>query len=160
MSIKILIVTMKRLLSILLFFATILSCKERSPDDKSYNARSDIRFGSRFFSIYISEGGTAYVIKGKGSSYTEPLKIESSDTSNIFKLDSVKLFFEKLNRIKDNPIIGANRLDAPRVEIYYNQKKVYDAYKWDENFWDIFKPIMEQIPSGFNPFRSNEKPFG
>ena len=151
---------MKKLLYTLLFFATILSCKESGVDEKSYNVRSDIRFGSKFFSICINEDGAAYVIKGTGSHYTESLKVESSDTSNIFKLDSVKLFFERLNNIKDNPIIGANRLDAPRVEIYYNQKKVYDAYKWDEIFWNLFKPIMEQIPSGFNPFRADEKPFG
>lgn len=151
---------MKKLLYALFFFATILSCKERNVDEKPYNVRSDIRFGSKFFSIYVSEDGAAYVIKGRGSHYTEPLKVESSDTSNVFKLDSVKLFFENLNHIKDNPIIGANRLDAPRVEIYYDQKKVYDAYKWDEKFWNLFKPIMEQIPSGFNPFRADEKPFG
>ena len=73
-----------------------------------------------FFSLFVSEGGTAYVIKGRGSHYAEPLKVESSDTSNVFKLDSVKVFFENLNRIKDIPIIGATRPDAPRVEIYYS----------------------------------------
>jgi hypothetical protein len=148
------------LLYALFFVTTIHSCKEKSPNDQSFNVRSDIRFGGRFFSIFIKENGTAYAIKGSSTFYTEPLKVLSSDTSNIFKLDSVELFFEKLNRIKNNPMIGAIHLDAPRVELYYNQKKVYDTFRWDEIFWDLFKPIMKQIPSGYNPFNADEKPFG
>lgn len=150
----------EKLLYAFFFFIIIQSCKEKSNSDHSYDVRSDIRFGTWFFSVFVKEDGTAFVIKGTGTPYTDPLTVLSSDTSNIFRLDSVGLFFEKLNQIRDNPIIGAKRLDAPRVEIYYDQKKVYDAYRWDETFWDLFKPIMEQIPSGYNPFRTNEKPFG
>ncbi|MGK2862486.1 MAG: hypothetical protein ACSLE0_11160 [Chitinophagaceae bacterium] len=151
---------MKELLYTLFFFATILSCKERYHNNRSYCVRTDIRFGSRFCSIFINEDGTAYAIKGRGSHYTEPLKIISSDTSNIFKLDSIKLYLENLNKIKDEPVIGGYRNDAHRAEIYCNQKKVYDAYNWDEEFWKLIKPIMEQIPKGFNPFRDeSENPF-
>ena len=151
---------MKKLIYAILLLIMFFSCKEEKTNNEHlYIVRSDIRFGSRFYSINISEDGTAYAVKGSGSNYTESLNILSSDTSNAFKLDSAKSFFEKLNRIKDNPIIEASQFDAPRVEIYYDQKKVYDTYKWDEKFWDLFKPIMEQIPSGFNPFRADEKPF-
>jgi hypothetical protein len=141
--------------SFFLFFA----CKEKDKDEKLYNVQTDIRLGSKFYSIYLNEEGKAYVIKGNGSYYTDTLKILSADTSNVFKLDSIKLFFENLNRIKANPIIGPNRVDAPRVEIYYDNQKIYDDYKWDEVLWDLFKPIMEQIPQGFNPFRVSDNPF-
>lgn len=146
-------------LYILCFFLLFFSCKGKGNDIKSYNFQADIRLGNKFYSIYLNEDGEGYVIKGSGSYYTDTLKIKSSDTSNVFKIDSVKVFFENLNKIKAHPIVGVNRVDAPRVEIYYNHQKVYDAYKWDETFWKLFRPIMEQIPRGFNPFRANDKPF-
>jgi hypothetical protein len=146
--------------SYLLFFGIIfIGCKEKKNEKNLYSVRTDIRLGSKFYSIYFNEIGDAYAIKGNCSYYTEPLKVESSDTSSLFKLDSVKPFFVKLDAIKINPIIGGNREGAPRVEIYYGNKKIYDACKWDEPFWDLFRPIMEQIPKGFNPFLSDDKPF-
>lgn len=143
---------------IVLFFA-FTSCRLQPSDKKPFDARSDVRLGSKFFSICINKDGTAYVIKGTSSNYTEALKIESSDTSNIFRLDSAEVFFKRLEQIKSHPIIEAERLDAPRVEIYYSDKKVYDAYNWDETFWGLFRPIMSQIPKGFNPFRMDDTPF-
>ncbi len=142
------------------FFLAFTSCKEKNNNENSYDVRSDIRLGNKFYSIFLNENGEGYVIKGKGSYYTDTLKIESSDTSNVFKLDSAKVFFEVLNRIKTNPIFKKNRTGtAPRAEIYYDQQKVYDGYTWDEKFWDLFRPIMYQIPNGFNPFRADDKPF-
>jgi len=144
----------------LIILISILSCKEKNPYKKSYDIRSDIRFGKKFFSICISEDGTAYAIKGVGSHYLEPLKVESSDTSKIFKLDSIEVFLKNLDHMKDNPIIKPFRLDSPRGEVYYKQKKVYDDYKWDDFFWNLFNPIMRQIPAEFNPFRGDTHPFG
>ena len=152
-------VEMLKLLHLVIFFTILFSCKEDSFRKDTYNVRSDIRLGSKFYSFYISKDGKAFVIKGTGSYYTEPLKVETSDTSEVFKLDSVNVFYNHLNRIKENPIIGVNRSDVPRVEIYYNKEKIYDAYKWDETFWDLFKPIMEQIPKGYNPFQVDDQPF-
>lgn len=124
-----------------------------------YNVRTDFRQGSRFYSICISESGKAYAIKGDGSFYTEPLKILKSDTSENFKLDSAKQFYESLDKIRKEPITGSNYMGAPRVEVYYDGKKFYDTYRWNEAFWDLFRPIMHQIPNGFNPFLPTEKPF-
>lgn len=152
---------MKDVFYILVFLLTFASCKERINDnEQSYNVRSDIRLGTKFYSIFLNEEGNGYVIRGKGSYYTDTLRIESSDTSNVFKFDSAKIFFETLDKIKINPIVKANRTGtAQRTEVYYDNQKVYDSYAWDETFWDLFKPIMEQIPRGFNPFRANDKPF-
>jgi hypothetical protein len=150
---------MIRFVCILLLLA-IISCKGKTNNGKPYNVRSDIRLGTKFYSIFLNREGRAYVIKGKGSYYTDTLKIEASDTSSTFKLDSVKIFFESLNKIRTHPIFKMNRTGtAPRAEVYYEGKKVYDAYEWDETFWDLFRPIMEQIPQGYNPFRSDDKPF-
>lgn len=150
---------MKVNLTYLLLFLSFAACRSQPSKEKLFDARSDIRFGSKFFSICVNKDGTAYVVKGKGSNYTEALKVESSDTSGVFRLDSAKVFFERLEQIKRRPIIGAKRLDAPRVEIYYSNEKVYDAYEWDETFWDLFRPIMLQIPKGFSPFRMDDAPF-
>lgn len=144
---------------ILLFFSLFYSCKEKTGNKELYNVRTDIRFGTKFYSIFINEQGQAYVIKGVDSYYRDTLKIESSDTSKIFKLDSAKVFFDSLNKIKVHPIVGAFYDDAPRVEIYYDHQKIYDAYSWDETFWVLFRPIMEQIPKGYNPFRVSDYPF-
>lgn len=141
------------------FFFTAISCSEKIEREKLQEARADIRFGNRFYSIYINKTGDSYAVKGSGSYYTDSLEITFSDTSEIFKVDSAKLLFERLEGLRVNPVVGSNRLGAPRVEIYYNRLKVYDAYRWDEVFWSIFTPIMEQIPQGFNPFRANDHPF-
>lgn len=144
------------ILSVILVF---VSCKAQTPKEKTYAARNDIRFGKRFFSIFINEDGTAYVIKGIGSNYMDSLKIESSDTSEVFKLDSSNVYFEQLKKIKNDSIMDPSIPGGPRTEIYYHQQKVYDSYYGGEKFWDMFRPIMEQLPKGFSPFRVNEKPF-
>ena len=121
------------------FFSLLLfSCKAQT-NKEQYNVRTDIRLSTKFYSIYMNEEGEAYI--------------------NVFKIDSVKIFFENLNKSKANTIIGVKRADAPRVEIYYDHQKIYDAYRWDETFWNLFRPIMEEIPKGFSPFRESDKPF-
>ncbi|HEV8283905.1 MAG TPA: hypothetical protein VGQ09_06330 [Chitinophagaceae bacterium] len=137
----------------------LCSCKQNVTSEKEYNFQANIRLGYKYYSINVNEEGKAQVIKGKGSFYTEPLKIESSDSSKIFKIDSLRVFFENVDKIKRSPLIDSNRTDAPRVEMYYQHKKIYDAYKWNENFWDLFRPIMEQLPKGYSPFRASDNPF-
>lgn len=150
---------MKANLAYILLLLVFASCRSQPSGEKLFDARSDIRLGSKFYSIYLKKDGTAYVVKGIGSDYTEALKIESSDTSSVFRLDSAKVFFKRLERIESHPIVEEKRLDAPRVEIYYKDKKIYDAYSWDETFWDMFSPIMSQIPKSFSPFRLDDAPF-
>lgn len=148
-----------KFINLLFFFFILQACKEKNAEMDSYNVRSDIRLGTKFYSIYMKDDGLSYVIKGVGTYYTDTLKMISSETSTFFKLDSAKVFLQNLNAIKNNPINGIYRDDAPRVEVYLNHQKIYDAYKWDETFWNLFRPIMEQIPMGFNPFRANDNPF-
>jgi hypothetical protein len=143
-----------------MFLLTFNSCKEKAKEKKQYSVRCDIKLGTLLYSIFLNEEGAAYVVKRESSSYTDTLNIKSSDTSNVFKFDSVKLFFATLNKIKASPIFKASRTGtAPRAEVYFSNKKIYDSYAWDETYWDLFKPIMEQIPKGFNPFRVNDDPF-
>jgi hypothetical protein len=142
------------------FFFPFYSCTEKNADKESYNVRADVRFGTKFYSIFLNEQGKAYAIKGVGSDYTDTFNVKSSDTSRVFKLDSTKIFLMNLDKIKSHPIIeGVSQPDAPRVEIYFDQQKIYDVYKWDGTFWGLFRPIMEQIPKGYNPFRISENPF-
>lgn len=142
------------------FLLTFISCKDKVTKGEQYDVKCDIRLGKTFYSIYLNQEGHAYVIKGNGSFYTEPLTIRSSDTSNVFKLDSTKSFFETLNKFRENPIYKANRTGiAQRAEVYYDNRKVFDSYAWDEMFWDLFRPIIEQVPKGFNPFLINDNSF-
>jgi hypothetical protein len=60
--------------SYLLFFGIIfIGCKEKKNEKNLYSVRTDIRLGSKFYSIYFNEIGDAYAIKGNCSYYTEPL---------------------------------------------------------------------------------------
>lgn len=145
---------------LLLSFAIFMSCKgKQARADMLYNVRADFRMGSKFYSIWMNENGKAYAIKGEGSFYTEPLKILTSDTSEVFRMDSVGQFYKNLETVRKKPITGSNYMGAPRVEIYYDGQQIYDSYRWNEAFWDLFRPIMHQIPKKFNPFLTNDKPF-
>lgn len=138
---------------------TLASCISDKSVDDPYNVRVDFRLSGKFYSIMMNESGRSYAIKGLGSYYEDSLKIAQSDTSEIFKLDSAAQFFINLDKIKKDPVIGSNYMGAPRVEIYYDRSKIYDSYRWDEDFWDLFRPIMHQIPKGFNPFNPDDRPF-
>jgi hypothetical protein len=148
--------------SLWLLFSTLVfvSCTEQNRQKEVFAARNDIRFGKRFFSIVIKEDGTAYVIKGIGSSYLDPLEVESADTSAVFTVDSSSIYFRHIRKLEENPSLKSNVSGGARAEIYYKKKKVYDSYHWDGTFWEMFRPIMNQLPKGFSPFRVNEKPFG
>ena len=143
---------MIKYLSVLSFLLISISCKQNLSSQKAYTFKTNIRLGNHYYSIYFNREGEGYVVKGKASYYTEPLKIESSDSSEVFKIDSARVLFDKLDKLKEKPIHGITRLGTARAEIYYNGKQIYDAYVWDETFWSIFRPIMEQFPKEFNPF--------
>lgn len=142
------------------FVLYCFSCISPSKNEQINEARVDIRFDTKFYSILLSKNNKAYVIKGSGTDYRDSLVILNSDTSLRFKIDSVKTFFIKLDSLRLLKPIGVDQLDAPRIEIYYYKEKIFDTYRWDENFFNLIRPIMTQLPSGFNPFRVDELPFG
>ena len=137
----------------------IISCTGHGDLPGEHFVRIDVRFGSRFYSVCIPENGKAFGIKGQSSDYMAPFKINNSDTSKGFELDSVQQFFHRMNSLLKNPLVIDHNSDAPRVEIYYDQKKIYDGHKWDEGFWDLVRPIAGQIPKEFNPFLLDPSPF-
>ena len=137
----------------------LICCNQDAKKERVDIIRSDFRFGTRYYSVITNENGEGYVIKGSASTYTEPFVIKSTDTSSIFRLDSVDLFFQRIQELKQKQVSSTNFQDNPRTEIYYNESKVLDTYLWDEKFWYLFRPIMHQLPQNFNPFRLNDQPF-
>jgi hypothetical protein len=81
-----------KFINVLFFVFVLHACNEKNADIGSYNVRSDIRLGTKFYSIYMKDDGLSYVIKGVGTYYTDSLKVVSSVTSKFFKLDSAKVF--------------------------------------------------------------------
>jgi hypothetical protein len=141
-------------------FAILLSCTHKSSPTNPYNARIEFRFGTKFYSMYLCKWGTAYVVKGKGTNYTSPFAIISSDTSKVFKIDSLNVAYNFFDKLKTKPIIDTSgTTDAPRIEIYYEDKKVYDSFKWNSEIWDLFRPMLTKLPQGYNPFLGGEHPF-
>lgn len=53
----------------------------------------------------------------------------------------------------------SNTVDAARIETYYDGKKVYDAYGFNRKRMLLFRPIMAELPKGFNPFLTDDHPF-
>ena len=127
-------------------------CQEPVNNGKSYSARVDFRFGSKFYSLCASDSRLCYAIRGTATDYLSPFKIISSDTSNPFKLDSARTFFRRIDELKHETFAVYRNGDAPRVEIYSDGKKIYDSGAWDAKFWNIFRPIMGSIPKGLIPF--------
>jgi hypothetical protein len=114
--------------------------------------------GEKIFSIFTVENGNAYVIKAKGTTYMEPLQIESADTSAVFKLDAVNKYLRKLNILQDSPIFKGNNSGAAR-EKYTIMVKVYDTNYWYEFFFDIYPRVMDQLPKEYSTFNVSENPF-
>ncbi len=144
---------------ILLAFLALISCRHQNNLFKNYDVRFNIRYGAKFYSVFADENGKAVAIKGASSYHTDSFKIQTSDTSELFRIDSIKSFLRVIDSFKTKPVVGTEMLHSPRVEIFYDERKVYDSYNWNEKFWDLFRPIMKQIPHGFNPFIVNESPW-
>jgi hypothetical protein len=152
----------KTTLFLLLSFSILnFSCKEKVREETVYSIRTDIRLGNVFYSIFMSKTGKLYVIKGKESNDIDSLKVLSSEKSTVVKSDLIKTFIGKLSKFENNPKIKSSIVtDSPRVEIYYDQRKIYDTFKMDAEFWDLFLPVVPLVPKGYNPFRPDEHPFG
>ena len=155
---------MKRVASLLvllvLLFAVSPACKHKSKSTNPYDTRIDFRFGKKFYSMHLCKQGMAYMVKGKGTNYTEPFAIMSSDTSKVFKIDSLQATYKLLDKLKAKPRIDtAGTTDAPRIEIYYDDKKIYDSFEWSGGIWDLFRPMIDKLPQGYNPFSGGEHPF-
>jgi hypothetical protein len=139
---------------ILLLLVFSLGCQEKAKSNFKYIVRADIKFMDDLFSIHIDESGNTYVIRSITSKPENEIIVSHLDTSQYFKLDSFSVFFEKIERLESVPVFKEQRNGvAQRAEVYYNGKKIFDTYAWDRDFWDLFLPIMTQIPDGYNPFR-------
>jgi hypothetical protein len=139
--------------SLFLCILIFISACNNKPDSKNtYDITMHIRQGFNYYSIFLNKDGNGYLKKGKGSYYDESLKYDSVEDSSMFKVDSIKAFLNNIDKLREQPIIAEKRLDAARVEIYYQNRKVYDSYSWDSIFWDIVNPIKSEIPDKFNPF--------
>jgi hypothetical protein len=146
---------MKNVYFILLYSLVFTNCQQTDIGETNYNVRADIRSGSFFHSLLVSEDGRCYVIKGTATFESDRFSVLSADTSSLVHLDSQKAiaFFKKIEPFKAKPlIVGITKTDAPRVEIYYDGKKIYDANNWNDEFLDMFKPLIPQLPNGYNPF--------
>ena len=149
---------MKKQIIVIILASLLFSCTKR-PNIKVYPIQANFRFGHKFYSLNLNKAGEAYVIKGIGTSYIEPLQYKFGDTSQTFKLDSVSTFLKKIELLRSHPLSDLSSFDAPRVEIFYDKQKIYDATRWDHQFWDMFRPLMQQLPKGYNPFRLDDKPW-
>ncbi|MCQ6959687.1 hypothetical protein [Mucilaginibacter aquariorum] len=126
----------------------------------SYNVRADLRFGNSFYSMLANEKGQACILKGTSSHAMDIFKIEHSDTSKIFRLDSVAAFYNAIYKIKAKPKIHHHvNTDTARVEIYFDGIKIYDGPMTGEEFWDVFRPTFGQLPNGYCFYCTNDKPF-
>ncbi len=138
-----------------LFFAYILNVNAQI----HYNIRADIVFGYKFYSIFVGNNGNAYVIRGKDSGYPESFKVISSDTSRVFKLKHIGVFYRYVAKFKAKPLINHSLVtDSPQVTIYYKGKMIYNGPE-SGMFWDMFRPVMLQLPKGYNPFLTDDQPF-
>ncbi|WP_126974283.1 hypothetical protein [Gynurincola endophyticus] len=121
--------------------------------------RTDIRFVNKYYSIVIDKKGKGFVEKGFSTYYKDPFKAETIIRSDTFVIDSVTIFWNRVNTLKINPSKADGESSAPRVEMYYNEDLIYDSYMWRDGIWDIFSLLIEKLPKGFNPFAIGDKPF-
>jgi hypothetical protein len=139
-----------------------LACKsKRNGMEKiKFDTRVDIRFGTRFYSICHNKKGVGYVIRGKGANDRQPFTISSSDTSRFFQLKKSIDIYNILNKMTAKHFDGSsNPTDAPRVEIYYNNNKIYDGFRWNSDFMDLMILYSPELPKEYNPFRGKQFEF-
>jgi hypothetical protein len=90
--------------TLLIFSLFSLACTQPLSKENGHTVRTDFRFGSRYYSLCSNEAGKSYAIRGFCSDYDQPFNVLSSDTSAFFILDSAKVFFEKLNKIRSGSL--------------------------------------------------------
>lgn len=124
-----------------------------------YSVRTDVRFKSKSYSIFISEDGKGYVVKGNSSYFTQGLKYAHTSKSKVFTFDDTKTFFQNLRVIETHPLLlkKVNPQEV-RIELYRNGKKIYDAPA-NTRFWVMYKPVINKLPAGYCPFCLSQRPF-
>ena len=115
--------------------------------------------GSVYYSIYLNKNGNGQVIKGIGSDYQSDFKEASKILSDSFKIDSISQFYSAIEMFINKPYIDTSFTDAARLEIYFNDEKIYDAYKWRQNVADVLFPLLGKLPHRFDPFQPSDDPF-
>lgn len=139
---------------------TFWGCTGKNDSKKLFiKGKVDVRLGSAFCSVRILSDNTGFGLKGRLVSSTGEFVILSSDTSEVVKFQAADIFFNSLEKLHAKPITNSGSADGPRVEIYYLNKKVYDSQRWDEDFWDLIRPIICSPPKGFKPFSPEGSPF-
>jgi len=149
-------INIDRIIWTMIALTLCISCKDRSVNAIGFASKTDIRSANKYVSIYIDRDGRCQVIKGNGSSYFQELRALSADSSEIFIIDSPGIFFRTLDTMSKRPFTDSTRTDSPRIEIYYEGKKIYDAFKSNEDFWSLFRSVMTKLPEGYNPFRAGD----
>jgi len=146
---------------IVLFCILLSECNQQTKQNKTcYSTRTEVTWSDRFCTLYIDEDGRAQVIKGH---YTDLylMSLTITDTSKVFKLDSVKQFYKTLQVLASKHYIDATSADSPTFRIYRNGALLYCDYGIRAEFWDVFRPILVEIPNGYNPFiQEPGNPFG
>lgn len=132
-----------------------VSCKNGEVDSLKKSTIISIS-GYRYYNITFDESGKGVAKIGRANDITDALLQKEIEDSLIFKVDSVSLYFKELEKLEKQPYIGEKMLDANHVLIYSNDKKVFDSYRFDSNFWGLMKIIGDDIPNEFNPFKHNE----
>lgn len=138
----------------------VVSCSHSGYNLHDADAKIDVRLGNSFYSLYLDKDCQSYVVKGTGTNYMDSLIVFSADTSDAFTLDSLEVFLDRLGQFRPTRSRSIFHNDAPRIEVYYLKSKIIDTYYWDPKIWDLVRPIMYQIPKGYNPFRVSDQPFG
>nr|WP_294948123.1 hypothetical protein [uncultured Mucilaginibacter sp.] len=145
---------------LIVLFLLTFAYEKKQKTEGQFLIRVDMRYGYKFFSLRANQQGEAYVIKGRGTYFTEPLKIESGDTSSFFKLDSIRPFYNSIKSIDRRKSISQHiNTDAPRSEIFFNGIKVMDTSQGNSGFLEVYRTILTQLPTGYNPFYVDENPF-
>lgn len=135
----------------LLFWVLLLGCGQTKQNTTSYSTRTEITWFNTFCTLYTDEDGRAQVIKGHHKElYLIPVTI--SDTSKVFRLDSVKQFYKALQLLTSKHYFNTTSGDSPTFRVYRNGILLYCGYASGTDFWDVFRPIMLQIPDRYNPF--------
>lgn len=146
----------KTLLFCTIFLITSFGCKNISDFNPSKehldNIKIEVRSGYEIISVKLNSDGSGISRKGTGTYYTEERDSISFNDSISFKSNSFEILNENLNSLKSNAYNGSKYQDAPRVEIYFNEDKLYSGYSWNSEFWEIIRPVIQEIPEKFNPF--------
>lgn len=141
---------MRASIILLVISFVIISCNEKK--STNYDTEINVRIGYRFHKIKFDSSGNGIATKGTATEYNEPFVEKNIEFTKEFKIQSMDDFVTQLEKLSKNPIKTLKKLDAPRVEIKYKDKTIYDGYSWNSEFWDIVRPIMKEIPKESNPF--------